>query len=89
MVDDPIVLETSAAIVRSFGFSVRTAEDGFIALQILREALPGCSAQQLPANRSDHSECAAAKQHQAGGFRNWSDVDGPRARVVMVRGRVV
>jgi CheY-like chemotaxis protein len=38
--DDPLVLETSAAIVRSFGFSVRTAEDGFVALQILREALP-------------------------------------------------
>ncbi len=38
--DDPPVLETSAAIVRSFGFSVRTAEDGFVALQILREVLP-------------------------------------------------
>lgn len=38
--DDPIVLETTAAIVRSFGFSVRIAEDGFVALQILREALP-------------------------------------------------
>ena len=38
--DDPVVLETSAAIVRSFGFSVRTAEDGFVALQILREVLP-------------------------------------------------
>ena len=38
--DDPIVLETSAAVVRSFGFSVRTAEDGFVALQILREVLP-------------------------------------------------
>lgn len=38
--DDPLVLETSAAIVRSFGFSVRTAEDGFVALQILREVLP-------------------------------------------------
>lgn len=38
--DDKLVLETTAAIVRSFGFSVRTAEDGFIALQILREVLP-------------------------------------------------
>jgi DNA-binding NarL/FixJ family response regulator len=26
--------------VRSFGFSVRTAEDGFVALKILREVLP-------------------------------------------------
>jgi CheY-like chemotaxis protein len=38
--DDPIILETTAAIVRSFGFSVRTAEDGFIALKILRDVLP-------------------------------------------------
>jgi CheY-like chemotaxis protein len=38
--DDPLVLETTAAVVRSFGFSVRTAEDGFVALQILREVLP-------------------------------------------------
>ncbi len=38
--DDPLVLETTAAIVRSFGFSVRTAEDGFAALKILREVLP-------------------------------------------------
>jgi CheY-like chemotaxis protein len=38
--DDPLVLETTAAIVRSFGYSVRTAEDGFVALQILREVLP-------------------------------------------------
>jgi CheY-like chemotaxis protein len=38
--DEPLVLETTAAIVRSFGFSVRTAEDGFVALQILREVLP-------------------------------------------------
>src|ERR1700759_3576978 len=36
----PLVLETTAAVVRSFGFSVRTAEDGFVALQILREVLP-------------------------------------------------
>ena len=36
--DDPLVLETTAAIVRSFGFSVRTAEDGFVALQILRDS---------------------------------------------------
>jgi len=38
--DDPLVLETTAGIVRSFGFSVRTAEDGFVALKILREVLP-------------------------------------------------
>jgi CheY-like chemotaxis protein len=38
--DDPLVLETFAATLRSFGFSVRTAENGFVALQILREALP-------------------------------------------------
>ena len=38
--DEPTVLETTAAILRSFGFSVRTAEDGFVALQILREVLP-------------------------------------------------
>jgi CheY-like chemotaxis protein len=38
--DDPLVLETTAAIVRSFGFSVRPAEDGFVALKILREVLP-------------------------------------------------
>jgi CheY-like chemotaxis protein len=38
--DDPLVLQTTAAIVRSFGFSVRTAEDGFVALKILRQVLP-------------------------------------------------
>jgi CheY-like chemotaxis protein len=38
--DDPLVLQTTATIVRSFGFSVRTAEDGFVALKILREVLP-------------------------------------------------
>jgi CheY-like chemotaxis protein len=38
--DEPIVLEATAAVVRSLGFSVRTAEDGFVALQILREVLP-------------------------------------------------
>jgi CheY-like chemotaxis protein len=38
--DDPVLLQTTAAIVRSFGFSVRTAEDGFVALKILREVLP-------------------------------------------------
>jgi CheY-like chemotaxis protein len=38
--DDPLVLHTTAAIVRSFGFSVRSAEDGFVALKILREVLP-------------------------------------------------
>jgi CheY-like chemotaxis protein len=38
--DDPLLLQTTAAIVRSFGFSVRTAQDGFDALKILREVLP-------------------------------------------------
>ena len=38
--DEPLILHASAAIVRSFGFSVRTAEDGFVALKILREVLP-------------------------------------------------
>jgi CheY-like chemotaxis protein len=38
--DDPIVLETTAAVVRSFGYSVRTADGGFAALHILREVLP-------------------------------------------------
>jgi CheY-like chemotaxis protein len=38
--DDPLVLEATAAVVRSFGYSVRTAADGFDALRILREVLP-------------------------------------------------
>jgi CheY-like chemotaxis protein len=38
--DDPLVLQTTAAILRTFGFSVRTAEDGFVALKILRKVLP-------------------------------------------------
>jgi CheY-like chemotaxis protein len=38
--DEPLVLQASAAIVRSFGFTVRTAEDGFAALKIMREVLP-------------------------------------------------
>ena len=38
--DDPLVLETTSAVLHSFGFSVRTAEDGFVALKILREVLP-------------------------------------------------
>jgi CheY-like chemotaxis protein len=38
--DEPLVLETTAAIVRGFGFSVRAASDGFAALKILREVLP-------------------------------------------------
>jgi CheY-like chemotaxis protein len=38
--DDPLILQATAAIVRSFGFTVRTAEDGFVALKILREVLP-------------------------------------------------
>ena len=38
--DDPLVLQATAAIVRSFGFSVRTAEDGFVALKVLRGVLP-------------------------------------------------
>jgi CheY-like chemotaxis protein len=38
--DEAVVLETTAAVVRSFGYSVRIAQDGFAALQILREVLP-------------------------------------------------
>jgi CheY-like chemotaxis protein len=38
--DDPLILQTTTAIVRSFGFSVRAAEDGFVALKILRQVLP-------------------------------------------------
>jgi CheY-like chemotaxis protein len=38
--DEPDMLETQASVVRSFGYSVRTAADGFEALQILREVLP-------------------------------------------------
>src|ERR1700735_1111300 len=38
--DDPLILQTTAAVVQSFGFSVRTAEDGFAALTILRGVLP-------------------------------------------------
>jgi CheY-like chemotaxis protein len=38
--DDPLVLQTTAAIVHSCGFSVRTAEDGFVALKVLRAVLP-------------------------------------------------
>jgi CheY-like chemotaxis protein len=38
--DEPLVLQASAAVVRSFGFTVRTAEDGFVALKILRDVLP-------------------------------------------------
>jgi len=38
--DEPLVLQASEAIVRSFGFSVRTAEGGFEALKILRDVLP-------------------------------------------------
>jgi CheY-like chemotaxis protein len=38
--DDPLVLQTSSAILRNFGYSVRTAEDGFVALKILRQVLP-------------------------------------------------
>ncbi len=38
--DEPMVLETTAAILRSFACSVRTASDGFGALKILREVLP-------------------------------------------------
>src|ERR1700733_4385172 len=38
--DDPLILQTTTAIVRSFGFSVRAAEDGFAALKILRQVLP-------------------------------------------------
>ena len=38
--DEPLVLDTTAAVVRSLGFSVRTADDGFTALRLLREVLP-------------------------------------------------
>jgi CheY-like chemotaxis protein len=38
--DDQFVREATATIVRSFGYSVRTAEDGFVALKILRQVLP-------------------------------------------------
>jgi CheY-like chemotaxis protein len=38
--DDPPGLQATAAIVRSFEFSVRTAEDRFVTLKILREVLP-------------------------------------------------
>ena len=38
--DEPLILETTAAIVRSFGFSVRAVQDGFAALKILRDVLP-------------------------------------------------
>jgi CheY-like chemotaxis protein len=38
--DEPLVLQASAAMVRSFGFTVRTAKDGFVALQMLRDVLP-------------------------------------------------
>ena len=38
--DEPLILETTSAIIRSFGFSVRAAPDGFAALKILREVLP-------------------------------------------------
>ncbi|MDW5266822.1 MULTISPECIES: response regulator [Acidobacteriaceae] len=38
--DESLVLQACAAIVRSFGFTVRTAEGGFVALKILREVLP-------------------------------------------------
>src|SRR5580658_9994678 len=38
--DEPLILETTSAIVRSFGYSVRSAPDGFAALKILREVLP-------------------------------------------------
>jgi len=38
--DEPLLLQASAAMVRGFGFTVRTAKDGFVALQILRDVLP-------------------------------------------------
>lgn len=38
--DDPALRETSALILKSFGYEVRTAEDGFHALVELRSVLP-------------------------------------------------
>jgi CheY-like chemotaxis protein len=38
--NDPSILETSAAILRSKGYEVRTAKDGFAALAELRRGLP-------------------------------------------------
>ena len=38
--DELLILETASQILQHFGFSVRTAEDGFAALNLMREALP-------------------------------------------------
>lgn len=38
--DEPVILETMAAILEGEGFVVRTAEDGFAALVTLRQTLP-------------------------------------------------
>ena len=38
--DEPIILETTSAILESEGFVVRTAEDGFSGLVTLRQTLP-------------------------------------------------
>jgi CheY-like chemotaxis protein len=38
--DEPIILETMSAILEGEGFAVRTAEDGFAALLVLRQTPP-------------------------------------------------
>src|SRR6476469_5915128 len=38
--DEPIILQTMAAILEGEGFAVRVAEDGFAALKTLREMPP-------------------------------------------------
>lgn len=38
--DEPIILQTTAAILEGEGFTVRVAEDGFAGLKTLRETLP-------------------------------------------------
>ncbi len=38
--DEPIILETMTAILESEGYTVRTAEDGFAALAVLRNTQP-------------------------------------------------
>ncbi len=38
--DEPIILETTSAVLRDEGLAVRTAEDGFAALITLRQTLP-------------------------------------------------
>jgi CheY-like chemotaxis protein len=38
--DEPVILETMTAILEQEGFTVRTAEDGFAALNLLRQSQP-------------------------------------------------